>query len=475
VRAGVLMSGIDNVRGSQSHETRSGPAPPHKKPRVLVFAFSCSPQQGSEAGIGWGMVRALAPVAALTVLVRTPDLDEIRSWCEDHEPPPDVELVGVPGPTFGSRAGRTSLVKLALWRSHYLGWLYHAARLGRQLDAEQPFDAVIHATLGIYWLPTPATDMGIPSVWGPTSGAAASPPCLYHYLGVHGVLAEWAEIATAWLFAHTPWTMRTWRRATVRLVETESTLSRLPRALRPDTEVVSRAALSSVDAIPPRPRQPFIVFLSRLERRKAPSLALDAVARAPEDVRLVFIHEGPQEQALRQKAERLGISHRVEFRGKVSRAEMRATLGECAGAIFTGLREEGGTALAEAMGGGVPVIVLSHGGARTLAEANTDPERVVMVEPSRPANTAQRLADAMTDYCRNLRSARDSFLASKPVAFAMQQAVLHAAATPRAHPARTASGPPARPAATPDGDDDDRQPPAGEAVTRTRTAPKAHG
>lgn len=455
MRAEVLMSG-------------------NHKPRVLVFAFSCSPQQGSEAGIGWGMVRALASVADLTVLVRIPDLDEIRSWCEVHEPPRDVEFVGVAGPTFGSRGSRASLMQLALWRSHYLGWLYEAARLGHKLDAQQPFDAVLHATLGIYWLPTPAAGMGIPSVWGPTSGAAASPPCLYHYLGVHGVLAEWTEIATAWLFAHTPWTMRTWRRATVRLVETESTLSRLPRDLRPDTEVISRSALSSVDAIPPRPRQPFIVFLSRLERRKAPSLALDAVARAPEDVRLVFINEGPQENRLRRKAERLGISHRVEFRGKVPRDEMLATLGECAGAIFTGLREEGGTALAEAMGGGVPIIVLSHGGARTLAEANTDHDRVAMVEPSTPADTAERLADAMTDYCRNLRSARDSFLASKPVATAIQQAVLRAAATPRAGPPRAESEPAARPATTTD-EDDGRRPPAGEVVAETPAAPEAYG
>jgi glycosyltransferase involved in cell wall biosynthesis len=422
------------------------------------------------------MVRALAPVADLTVLTRTPDLDEITSWCNDHVPPTDVEYVGVPGPAFGRRGSHRSLLHLALWRSYYLGWLHQAARVARRLDAQRPFDAVIHATLGIYWLPTPAVDLGIPSVWGPTSGAAASPSCLYHYLGVGGVLAEWAEVATAWVFAHTPWTVRTWRRATFRLVETASTLSRLPRSLRADTEIVSRAALSSVDTIPVRERRPFIVFLSRLERRKAPSLALDAVARAPEDVRLVFIHEGPQEDALRRQAERLGIAHRVDFRGKVPRAELLATLGECAGAVFTGLREEGGTALAEAMRGGVPVVVLGHGGARALAEANTDPDRVSLVEPSTPAETAQRIADAMTDYCHNLRHARDSFLATQGIVTAMQRVMLRAAATPRSsqHPSRPASDLSAPQRSTGDGGGA-RSPVIGGAPAEAASQPKLTG
>ena len=46
------------------------------------------------------------------------------------------------------------------------------------------------------------------------------------------------------------------------------------------------------------------------------------------------------------------------------------------------MREEGGLALAEAMLSGAPVIVLAHGGARTIAERALDPSRVTLIEPA---------------------------------------------------------------------------------------------
>ena len=71
-----------------------------------------------------------------------------------------------------------------------------------------------------------------------------------------------------------------------------------------------------------------------------------------------------------------------------------------AAVVFTGLREEGGLALAEAMLSGAPVIVLGNGGARTIAAAGTDATRVALIEPSGPNETARRMAEAMTMFSR---------------------------------------------------------------------------
>jgi glycosyltransferase involved in cell wall biosynthesis len=60
-----------------------------------------------------------------------------------------------------------------------------------------------------------------------------------------------------------------------------------------------------------------------------------------------------------------------------------------AAVVFTGLREEGGLALAEAMLCGAPVMVLGNGGARTIAAAGTDATRVALIEPSGPNETAR--------------------------------------------------------------------------------------
>jgi hypothetical protein len=71
-----------------------------------------------------------------------------------------------------------------------------------------------------------------------------------------------------------------------------------------------------------------------------------------------------------------------------------------AAAVFTGLREEGGLALAEAMLCGAPVIVLGNGGRGRSRRPGTDATRVALIEPSGPNETARRMGEAMSMFSR---------------------------------------------------------------------------
>ena len=80
--------------------------------------------------------------------------------------------------------------------------------------------------------------------------------------------------------------------------------------------------------------------------------------------------------------------------------------------VFTGLREEGGLALAEAMLAGAPIVVLAHGGAKIIAESSTDPARVALIEPGDVASTARRMGEAMTRFTRTPPRRREPLLES---------------------------------------------------------------
>jgi glycosyltransferase involved in cell wall biosynthesis len=124
-------------------------------------------------------------------------------------------------------------------------------------------------------------------------------------------------------------------------------------------------------------------------------LAVRALARAPSEVRLVFLGEGSERRPLERLAKRLKVEDRVVFEGQVSRSEVLRRLAEASAVVFTGLREEGGIALAEALLLGVPVIVLAHGGAETVAATATDPERVALIPPGSVERTARLMGEAM--------------------------------------------------------------------------------
>jgi glycosyltransferase involved in cell wall biosynthesis len=88
-------------------------------------------------------------------------------------------------------------------------------------------------------------------------------------------------------------------------------------------------------------------------------------------------------------------------------------MSKSSGVVLTGLREEGGLALAEAMLSGVPVIVLANGGARTIAERAIDASRVRLVPAKDLDSAVQKLADAMTELIRDPPLAREPNLDSE--------------------------------------------------------------
>jgi glycosyltransferase involved in cell wall biosynthesis len=377
-----------------SADLSSLPAPLHPRPRVLVFAYACEPDAGSEPGAGWGLVRALGSFADCVVLVGAEHAAAIHRWQQTHGSN-RVRFVEVREGRFWRHDQRLHrLTRFVM----YLFWLRRARGVGQRLHAAFNFDATYHATYSTYWLPTPAVDYGVPCIWGPVGGAVTTPRTLWRLLGWRGLLTEGLDYASVRLLSSLPATTRSCRHAAVRIVQNEATQRRLPRDVRGATLVLNHALFADVPESPAVPRGRRCVFVGALESRKGARLAVLALQHASEAVHLDVVGDGPERVALQTLATRLKVSHRIRFRGRAAREQVGGWLRSAAAAVFTGLREEGGLALAEAMCLGTPVVVLAHGGAGTIARAATDPTRVSLIPPGDIATTARRIGEAMTHF-----------------------------------------------------------------------------
>lgn len=367
-----------------------------ERPRLLLLNYACDPHMGSEPGAGWGCTLAFAEVADCTVLVGPHHEAALRAWTVTH-PDPRVTFLFPSESRLGSLARWSTRMHRQLWFLVYLDWLRQARRTAQALHARAPFDAAAHVSYGSYWLPSPVVDLGIPSVWGPVGGGVRTPRSLLPYLGWRGLIGEWEKrlsLAPATLL---PSTRRTWRDATVHLVETDHTRRRMGSAGRSGARVAQRAVLSEIRTVPEAIPTDALVFPSSLQPRKGTRLALAALRHAP-DARLLFANSGYEEQPLRRLARRYGVADRIRFLGKVSREELFALLRGSRGALFTGLREEGGCALVEAMLLGVPVVVLGHAGPRVITDEGTDPERMAVIGAGGAEATARALGEAMQRF-----------------------------------------------------------------------------
>lgn len=372
------------------------------RPRVLAFAYACEPGRGSEPGAGWGLVQSVSRFADCTVLVGPEHIEAIRAW-EQENPNPHARFLAVSEPRWAgllphdpTDKSRRHLVGYFL---SYLGWQRQAVKEARRLHGEDPFDVAYHATYSVYWMPTPGDRMGMPLVWGPVGGAVMTPPHMWAALGIKGVASELVDLTAVRMFSWLPTTRRNWRRATVRILQNEETRRRLPN--RPEADILLNHVLFSEVERVARPREDFMLFLASFESRKGVRLSLAGLAQADPDVRMVVVGDGPERPAVERLITKLGIGDRVELRGWVPYDEAQDLFDRARAVVFSGVREEGGIALAEAMLRGAPVIVLANGGAKTIAAAGTDQTRVAMVEPGSRRQVAKSLGAAMTHFYAN--------------------------------------------------------------------------
>jgi glycosyltransferase involved in cell wall biosynthesis len=156
-------------------------------------------------------------------------------------------------------------------------------------------------------------------------------------------------------------------------------------------------------AIPAEPapldRQPArIVCLGRLGDRKGSGTlvqALAALGRSYADVRLVLAGDGDI-MAVRNQAQRLGVSDRVELPGWIGPEERARTL-RAATAFALPSREEGvPVALLEAMAYGVPAVASPVGGIPDVFEEG---RHGYFVPPDDPLAIADRLRALLDDGC----------------------------------------------------------------------------
>jgi glycosyltransferase involved in cell wall biosynthesis len=224
-----------------------------------------------------------------------------------------------------------------------------------------------------------------------------TPLRMWPALGGAGVLTELRDLIVVRACALLPPTRATWRSAAVPIANNEETRAALRGTRTGVVPVLNHALFTEIEPAAPGPRGNDIVWCSPMESRKGPRLVLEAFARTRRATRLVMVGDGPERPRLERLATRLGIADRVCFTGLVARDEAVTRMARAAVVCFTGLREEGGIALAEALLSGTPVVVLAHGGARTIASDALDGRRVALVEPGSIASTATRMAAAIDD------------------------------------------------------------------------------
>ena len=144
---------------------------------------------------------------------------------------------------------------------------------------------------------------------------------------------------------------------------------------------------------PAKRDRPFILlWVGRMERRKALPLALEALAQNQDlNTKLLIAGDGEMRTEWEQYARRLRLVNRVEFLGHVRWNEMARLYENADALIFTSLRDSFGTQVLEAMGHGLPILTLNHQGVGTFVPQDAG----IKVPVTFPEQTLAGLAEGI--------------------------------------------------------------------------------
>lgn len=362
--------------------------------KVLLSAFACAPNVGSEGGVGWRWALELARNHEVTVVTDVTRREAIEKEMAAH--PVDSLRFLYFRPRLLARVPLNSTTAQLL----YTAWQFALLPFARRLHRAQRFDVAIHISYGVFRHPSFLGWLGIPFIFGPLGGGEDAPLRLKRSIKGREKLKEVLRLLINRVALIDPFLWLAYARATLILVKTEDTRNALPWPFRKRAIVYPEIGFDAGEVVTPSSRNPGeplrVLFAGRLLGWKGAHLAIRAVARARQrgiDIDFYLVGQGPYEEELRCVARTCGEHDRMHWIARLPQQELFALYKTMHCFLFPSLHDSSGNVVVEAQAKGLPVICLDIGGPATLVTPET--AHVVSTRGLDEEGVVERLADAL--------------------------------------------------------------------------------
>jgi glycosyltransferase involved in cell wall biosynthesis len=364
-----------------------------RRPRALLLTYACSPDHGSEPGVGWNRaIEAARTCDTWAVCEEGRYGPPIRAYLDRHGPIPGLTFVFVPKPAW---LARCSFLPGAGHLSYHL-WQRRAYSLAKKLHAEVGFDFAHQVTFCGYREPSYLWRLGVPFIWGPVGGTQNYPRRFLAMAGFKGAIREATRsVLNRLQLRFSPQVRRAAKSAAIVLAANTTVQRDFARALGIAPQVQLETGIRSINHAPRAtsggPLR--ILWSGDLQCWKALPLLLRALVALPKETEyeVRILGRGPLERSLQRLAQRLGVDQRLTWMGWLP---FREALDQYAWAnllAFTSLRDTSGNVVLEALANGLPIVCLDHQGVRDMVT----PECGIKVPVTGPQEVIVGLAAAL--------------------------------------------------------------------------------
>ncbi len=343
--------------------------------KILLSAYACEPDKGSEPGVGWNWALELAKLDyKVWVLTRANNRQAIEKELARHPAKPNLHFIYFDLPIWARK-----LKKLpgGIYL-YYTIWQLKAYQFVKQYHYNLQFDVVHHVTFVSIRLPS---FMGrLPNtrfIFGPLAGGEKTPWRLRKGYPVRGIILDILRDLGNFFIRFDPLIRSSLRKADIIYVTSPQTKELIPEQFHCKTRIklaigLSEKWLTENVKISPQESSVFkILFVGRFLYWKGMHLgfqAISEVVKSYPNIQLTMVGDGPEKHVWKKQALHLGIESKINWVPWVSKPELIRLYKTHQLFLFPSLHDSGGMVVLEALAHGLPVVCLDLGGPGVIVD-----------------------------------------------------------------------------------------------------------
>ncbi len=387
--------------------------------KILLSAYACEPNRGSEPGVGWHWTIELMRAGhEVWVITRQNNQAVIEAALKQNPivSPEKLHFIYFDLPkwlTFWKQGGQGVHLYYFLWQ---IGIYFIARKLMKTVN----LNVIHHVTFVSIRFPSFLGLLGVPFIFGPVSGGEKAPWPLRQSFPLQGWIRDFIRDGlNAWV-QWDPLMHLTLASAQKIYVGTSDSYALLPKRYHAKAEIQLAIGIDPAQLNPPRcsavnvdnpiqnanannpldpATQPFkILYVGNLLYLKGIHLGLRAFAKLLEaypNSQLTLIGSGPESAWLKQLAGQLKLEKQVEWIPKMAQTELMQRYPAYDVFLFPSLHDSGGMVILEAMAHGLPVVCLDLGGPGRIVDASCG--RVIPTHNQNETQIIHRLSEALAE------------------------------------------------------------------------------
>ncbi|MEL6674282.1 MAG: glycosyltransferase [Bacteroidota bacterium] len=344
--------------------------------KILLSAYACETNRGSEPGIGWNWTVEMAKLGHDVVTLTYPqDREGIDQALEEDFDLPNLRIEYLDTPKwltwFYSRTSKKIYV-------HYILWQIMAYFRVKKMLKTEDFDFIQHVTMGSIRVPSWLGFLKPPFIFGPVGGGEEAPMTLVKNLPSKYFRKEYVRKLANRFNRINPFLWIMLWKTDVILCKTSDSARFFPKRFQKKchvqmecgihnetiTDLVNIRESNYVDA-------PKFFYAGRLQYMKGLHLNIRVFARLLKDfpnAKYTMVGEGPDKEWLQSIAEAEGALDNIEFKGLVPQPVLFEMYRTYDLLLFLSLHDSSGNVVLESLAKGLPSIVLDLGGPKEIVD-----------------------------------------------------------------------------------------------------------